>query len=266
MKRIGMSREGIASGGSAFASEEQRIEVGASGEMMGVSYRQAKRLWKRYREEGAKGLMHGNAGRANREPSRRVTAAGAGAGAEEVWGRGGGAIWADAGGRAFGEEDGMQDGRGNAAAVDVGGRVVEPGRSGRRIGSGGSEGALWGVGANGRKFSRLVGRAGAGGLPDEHGGRCDQGGEFGWGRRRRSGRRRGCCGRGSRNTGCRRRCTRIGRMCMCGRPRAGAAAGRRAGDAVWADVREAGDRDHRGEFAAGQGAGGDGTTGRIRTG
>ena len=30
---------------------------------MGVSYRQAKRLWKRYREEGAAGLKHRSAGR-----------------------------------------------------------------------------------------------------------------------------------------------------------------------------------------------------------
>src|ERR1017187_439472 len=32
-------------------------------ERMKVSYRQAKRLWKRYRAKGAKGLAHGNAGR-----------------------------------------------------------------------------------------------------------------------------------------------------------------------------------------------------------
>lgn len=34
-------------------------------ERMGVSYRQAKRLWKRYRAKGIKGLMHGNVGRAS---------------------------------------------------------------------------------------------------------------------------------------------------------------------------------------------------------
>ena len=34
-------------------------------ERMGVSYRQAKRLWKRYRGQGARGLVHGNAGRAS---------------------------------------------------------------------------------------------------------------------------------------------------------------------------------------------------------
>lgn len=33
--------------------------------LLGVSYRQTKRLWKRYREKGAAGLKHGNAGRAS---------------------------------------------------------------------------------------------------------------------------------------------------------------------------------------------------------
>ena len=32
-------------------------------ERMAVSYRQAKRLWKRYRAQGARGLVHGNVGR-----------------------------------------------------------------------------------------------------------------------------------------------------------------------------------------------------------
>ena len=42
-------------------------------ERMGVSYRQAKRLWKRYRTKGTKGLMHGNVGRAsNRAKPRRL--------------------------------------------------------------------------------------------------------------------------------------------------------------------------------------------------
>ncbi len=39
-----------------------------AGRLMRVSYRQAKRLWKRYREEGAAGLQHRNAGR----PSNRA--------------------------------------------------------------------------------------------------------------------------------------------------------------------------------------------------
>ncbi len=34
-----------------------------AGKLMGVGYRQAKRRWRRYREEGAKGLQHRSAGR-----------------------------------------------------------------------------------------------------------------------------------------------------------------------------------------------------------
>ena len=32
-------------------------------ELMGLSYRQTKRLWRRYGKEGAAGLKHGSAGR-----------------------------------------------------------------------------------------------------------------------------------------------------------------------------------------------------------
>jgi len=40
--------------------------------MMGLSYRQTKRLAKRYREVGAKGLKHGSAGReSNRRKPRK---------------------------------------------------------------------------------------------------------------------------------------------------------------------------------------------------
>ena len=42
-------------------------------EGMELSYRQAKRLWKRYQQEGAAGLVHGSAGRAsNRAKSKKI--------------------------------------------------------------------------------------------------------------------------------------------------------------------------------------------------
>jgi transposase len=44
-------------------SEELRVADAAS--LLRVSYRQAKRLWKRFREEGAAGLKHGNAGQSS---------------------------------------------------------------------------------------------------------------------------------------------------------------------------------------------------------
>src|SRR5712691_8308834 len=44
-------------------------------ERMDLSYRQAKRLWKRYRSQGARGLVHGSAGRAcNRAKPKKVRA------------------------------------------------------------------------------------------------------------------------------------------------------------------------------------------------
>lgn len=39
------------------------LKLGKAAKLMQISYRQAKRLWRRYREEGAPGLVHGNAGR-----------------------------------------------------------------------------------------------------------------------------------------------------------------------------------------------------------
>src|SRR6202171_4669199 len=43
----------------------QKLRIVDAGRLIGVSYRQAKRLWKRYREEGAAGLKHRSAGRAS---------------------------------------------------------------------------------------------------------------------------------------------------------------------------------------------------------
>src|SRR5262250_3331061 len=42
--------------------QSKQLRVVDAGPLMQVSYRQAKRLWKRYREEGAAGLQHRNAG------------------------------------------------------------------------------------------------------------------------------------------------------------------------------------------------------------
>src|SRR5580692_9113568 len=41
----------------------KQLRVVDAGRLLRVSYRQAKRLWKRYREEGAAGLKHRSAGR-----------------------------------------------------------------------------------------------------------------------------------------------------------------------------------------------------------
>lgn len=45
------------------ANEELKLIDAAA--MLQLSYRQVKRLWRRYRQKGSKGLQHGNAGRAS---------------------------------------------------------------------------------------------------------------------------------------------------------------------------------------------------------
>ena len=41
--------------------------------ILGLSYRQTKRVWRRYRERGAEGLKHGNAGReSNRGRAKKL--------------------------------------------------------------------------------------------------------------------------------------------------------------------------------------------------
>ena len=76
---------------------ELKLKDAAS--ILQLSYRQAKRLWRRYREVGRGGLQHGNAGRASHRSKaakfrRRVLRLIQG----EVFEFGSGAIWADAGG------------------------------------------------------------------------------------------------------------------------------------------------------------------------
>jgi transposase len=52
----------VAEGGWSLVQAAERMEV---------SYRQAKRLWKRYRAQGARGLVHGNAGRVSNRAKPR---------------------------------------------------------------------------------------------------------------------------------------------------------------------------------------------------
>ena len=62
MRRTALSKRELSRSGilARVKAGELRLKDGA--ELMGVSYRQAKRLWKRYRTGGAAALKHGNAG------------------------------------------------------------------------------------------------------------------------------------------------------------------------------------------------------------
>lgn len=65
MGRIGMSQKELRRVEVLARVKSKELKVLDAASVIRVSYRQAKRLWKRYREEGAPGLKHGNAGRAS---------------------------------------------------------------------------------------------------------------------------------------------------------------------------------------------------------
>ena len=53
--------------------KEGDLSLGDGAAMLGLSYRQTKRVWRRYREHGAEGLRHGNAGReSNRGKGKKL--------------------------------------------------------------------------------------------------------------------------------------------------------------------------------------------------
>src|ERR1700676_3213259 len=63
MGRIGMSQRELRRVEVLARVKSKELKVVDAANLMGVSYRQGKRLWKRYREHGAKGLRHRSAGR-----------------------------------------------------------------------------------------------------------------------------------------------------------------------------------------------------------
>jgi transposase len=65
MGRIAMSRRELRRVEVLARVKSKELKVVDAASLVGVSYRQGKRLWKRYREEGAQGLRHRNAGRAS---------------------------------------------------------------------------------------------------------------------------------------------------------------------------------------------------------
>ena len=167
------------------------LSVKSAAEMMGVSYRQAKRLRQRFSISGGPGLKHGNAGkRSNRaKPAalrRKVLRLiRKSIPAPKRNGR------ADTGSRTSGQRRWGGSRCRDITAMDAGGRVMDAAT--QESGASEAEGtprAFLGAGADGRKFPPLAGESRSEGLPDEPGGRCDQPTMSHLGRRKRSGRRR----------------------------------------------------------------------------
>src|ERR1035441_46339 len=168
--------EGTASSGSAGTSEKQTAEGGGCREPGGGELPAREAVVEAVsggRGPRAEASQCGTCERASQ--AGEVSPAGDAVGAGEVRSRRGRAIWADAGGRTFGERGWVADRRGDLAAMDAVGRAVEPTSQAKAVSSApGATAALWGVGADGRELSRLVGAAWSGRMHDEHDQRCDQ--------------------------------------------------------------------------------------------
>ena len=72
MGRTALSRKELQRVELLARVKSEELKLVHVAEMLGISYRQGKRLWRRYRRKGAASLKHGNAGRrSNRAKSRQ---------------------------------------------------------------------------------------------------------------------------------------------------------------------------------------------------
>src|SRR5258708_28336994 len=73
LKRTAMSTRELRRAEVLARVKSETLRLVDAAKMLEVSYRQAKRLWQRYREEGAKGLQHRSAGRgSNRAKPEKI--------------------------------------------------------------------------------------------------------------------------------------------------------------------------------------------------
>lgn len=141
-----------------------------------LSYRQVKRLWRRYQEVGREGLKHGHAGRASNrgkpmKQRRRVL----NLNQEKVLRFGGGAIRPDPRRRALGGRRWHRSRPRDVAPLDVGGAPMDSAAQEKEtLPTEGTEGTFRRAGAVGWKFSRLARRPWSTRLSHEHGGRCHE--------------------------------------------------------------------------------------------
>ena len=73
MGRTGMSKRELARVEVLARVKSRELRLVDAAVLMRLSYRQTKRLWKRYGEEGALGLKHRSAGRRSPGGTRRPT-------------------------------------------------------------------------------------------------------------------------------------------------------------------------------------------------
>jgi transposase len=63
LERTGLSKKELSRVEVMGRVKGRSLRLREAAEMLELSYRQAKRVWARYRDKGAKALQHGNCGR-----------------------------------------------------------------------------------------------------------------------------------------------------------------------------------------------------------
>ena len=118
MKRTGMSERELTRAAVLSRVSKAGWSLVQAAERMGVSYRQAKRLWKRYQMQGARGLVHGNAGRvSNRAKPQSLRRRVLGLLRKKYGGEVGERFGPTLAAEHLAEEDGIELGVGNAGAA-----------------------------------------------------------------------------------------------------------------------------------------------------
>src|SRR6267143_1770020 len=172
LKRTAMSTRETSTSRGAGASEERDAAAGRRSQDVGaelpageetlaaISRRRSQRA---AAPQCRKRLESGEA--------REIPAEGAAADPREVFGNGTGAVWTNAGSGTFSGRGWAGGGRGDAAALDVSGGVVEPHAETESAPEAeGAPAALWRLGAAGWELSCLVRGTWTSGLSDEYGG------------------------------------------------------------------------------------------------
>ena len=217
-----MSRRELRRAGVLARVASGELKIVDAAELMGVSYRQSKRLWKRYQAEGAEGLQHRSAGReSNRSKPKkfrqrvlRLVRRKYSGDEEERFGP---TLAAEHLASEDGLEVNAQTLRRWMLAEGSWSRTRKRQAHRKRRERKAHRGEL--VQIDGSFHDWLEGRGPRGCLMNM----VDDATSTTlcrMGKRRRSGRRWGCCGSGFGSTGFRWPCTRIGRTCMCVNPAA----------------------------------------------
>jgi transposase len=148
----------------------QQLQLIDAARLMRVSYRQAKRLWQRYRAEGAAGLKHRSAGqRSHRACAEKFRQKVLRLVREKYGGPVGERFGPTLAAEHLASEDGLQVDGETLRRWMLAAGLWSRERAAKAPSAARAQGALWGAGTDGREFSRVAGRARSGRLLDRHG-------------------------------------------------------------------------------------------------